>query len=220
MSGRSLPLSDELQAYVDRRGAREHPVQAELRAATAGMKHALMQIGPDQGAFMAMLVKLVGARRTLEIGVFTGYSALAVALALPADGRVVACDVSEEWTAVARRHWEKAGVAGKIDLRLAPALETLDRLVANGEAGRYDFAFIDADKTNYAAYYERCLTLLRAGGLVAVDNTLWSGAVLDEADRSADTVAIRAFNDALARDERVDVALLTVGDGLTLARKR
>jgi len=220
MAGRSLPLSEALQAYVDRHGAREHPVQAELRAATAGMKHALMQIGPDQASFMQLLVKLIGARRTLEIGVFTGYSALAVALALPDDGRIVACDVSEEWTAMARRYWEKAGVAAKIDLRLAPALETLDALVARGEAGRYDFAFIDADKKNYPAYFERCLTLLGAGGLIAVDNTLWSGAVLDAADRSADTVAIRAFNDAVQRDERVDVALLTVGDGLTLARKR
>ncbi len=220
MAGRSLPLSEALQAYVDRHGAREHPVQAELRAATAGMKHALMQIGPDQGAFMAMLVKLIGARRTLEIGVFTGYSALSVALALPADGRIVAYDVSEEWTSIARRYWEKAGVAGKVDLRLAPALETLDALLAQGESGRFDFAFIDADKKNYPAYYERCLALLRPGGLAAVDNTLWSGAVLDAADRSADTVAIRAFNDAVARDERVDVALLTVGDGLTLARKR
>ncbi len=220
MPGRSLPLSDKLQAYVDQHGAREHPVQAELRAATAGMKHAMMQIGPDQGALMALLVKLTGARRTLEIGVFTGYSALAVALALPPDGRIIACDVSEEWTAMARRYWEKAGVAGKIELRLAPALETLDRLVADGETGRFDFAFIDADKKNYPGYYERCLTLLRPGGLIAVDNTLWSGAVLDAADRSADTVAIRAFNEAVQRDERVDVALLTVGDGLTLARKR
>jgi predicted O-methyltransferase YrrM len=220
MSGRSLPLSEKLQAYVDQHGAREHPVQAELRAATAGMKHALMQIGPDQGAFMQLLVKLTGARRTIEVGVFTGYSALAVALALPADGHIVACDVSEEWTAMARRYWEKAGVAGKIDLTLAPALETLDSLVADGEAGRFDFAFIDADKKNYPGYYERCLTLLCPGGLIAVDNTLWSGAVLDAADHSADTVAIRAFNDALQHDERVDVALLTVGDGLTLARKR
>jgi predicted O-methyltransferase YrrM len=220
MAGRSLPLSDRLQAYVDQHGAREHPVQAELRAATAGMKHALMQIGPDQGSFMAMLVRLIGARRTIEIGVFTGYSALSVALALPEDGKIVACDVSEEWTAMARRYWEKAGVARKIELKLAPALETLEQLIAEGEAGRFDFAFIDADKKSYPAYYERCLTLLRAGGLVAVDNTLWSGAVLDTADHSADTVAIRAFNDAVARDERVDVALLTVGDGLTLARKR
>jgi len=220
MSGRLLPLTDALQDYVDRHSAREHPVLAELRAATRGMKHAGMQIGSDQGALMALLVKLIGARRALEIGVFTGYSSLAVALALPADGRLVACDVSEEWTAIARRHWEKAGVAAKIDLRLAPALSTLDTLLRDGGAGTFDFAFIDADKSNYAGYYERCLSLVRAGGLIAVDNTLWSGAVLDPKDRSADTEAIRAFNDALHGDERVDAALLTVGDGLTLARKR
>jgi len=220
MSGRLLPLTETLQAYVDRHGAREHPVLAELRDATRGMKHAQMQIGPDQGAFMALLVKLIGARRALEIGVFTGYSSLAVALALPEDGRLVACDVSEEWTAIARRHWEKAGVAKKIELRLAPALETLDALIRGGASGTFDFAFIDADKSNYAGYYERCLSLLRAGGLVAVDNTLWSGAVTDAADRSKDTEAIRRFNDAVQADGRVDMALLTVGDGLTLARKR
>jgi len=219
MSGRLLPLTDALQRYVDER-AREHPVLAELRAATAGMPHAQMQIGPDQGAFMALAVKLLGARRTIEIGVFTGYSSLAVALALPADGQVVACDISEEWTSMARRYWERAGVAGKVDLRLGRATKTLDEMLAAGEAGRYDFAFIDADKGNYLAYYERCLKLLRAGGLIAVDNTLWSGTVIDAKDRSEDTQAIRAFNDAVARDERVDVALLTVGDGLTLARKR
>jgi predicted O-methyltransferase YrrM len=220
MSGRTLPLSDALLTYVARSSVREHPVLAELRAATASMPHAQMQIGPDQGALMALLVKLLGARRTLEIGVFTGYSALAVALALPADGKVVACDVSEEWTAVGRRHWEKAGVAGKIDLRLGRALSTLDVLVAQGAAGTFDFAFIDADKQGYAAYYERCLVLLRRGGLVAVDNTLWSGAVIDPKDTSADTVALRAFNEALAGDSRVDLAMLTVGDGLTLAMKR
>jgi predicted O-methyltransferase YrrM len=220
MSGRTLPLSDALLAYVARSSVREHPILAELRAATASMPHAQMQIGPDQGALMALLVKLLGARRTLEIGVFTGYSALAVALALPADGKVVACDVSEEWTAVGRRHWEKAGVAGKIDLRLGRALSTLDVLVAQGAAGTFDFAFIDADKQGYAAYYERCLVLLRRGGLVAVDNTLWSGAVIDPKDTSADTVALRAFNEALAGDSRVDLAMLTVGDGLTLAMKR
>jgi predicted O-methyltransferase YrrM len=220
MSGRTLPLSDALLAYVARSSVREHPVLAELRAATASMPHAQMQIGPDQGALMALLVKLLGARRTLEIGVFTGYSALAVALALPADGKVVACDVSEEWTAIGRRHWEKAGVAAKIDLRLGRALGTLDALVAEGSAGTFDFAFIDADKQGYAAYYERCLVLLRRGGLVAVDNTLWSGAVIDPKDTSADTVALRAFNEALAGDSRVDLAMLTVGDGLTLAMKR
>jgi predicted O-methyltransferase YrrM len=217
---RSLGLSETLFEYVARHGAREHPVLAELRAATAPMRHAGMQIGADQGAFMQMLVRLLQAKRTIEVGVFTGYSSLAVALALPPDGRIVACDVSEEWTRVAREHWKKAGVDRKIDLRLAPALETLDSLIADGEAGTFDFAFIDADKSNYAGYYERCLRLVRAGGLVAFDNTLWSGAVADPKDKTDDTLAIRALNDALIRDERVDVALLTVGDGLTLALKR
>jgi len=184
------------------------------------MRHSGMQIGADQGSFMGLLVKLLRAKRTLEVGVFTGYSSLAVALALPQDGRIVACDVSEEWTRVAREHWKKAGVEHKIDLRLAPALETLDGLVAQGQRGTFDFAFIDADKDNYAAYYERCLVLLRQGGLIAFDNTLWSGAVIDASKNDADTVAIRALNDALHRDERVDVAMLTVGDGLTLALKR
>lgn len=220
MAGRILCLTDALYRYVVDHSGREHPVLAELRAATAGMPHAGMQIGPDQGRFMALLVKLLGARRTLEVGVFTGYSSLSVALALPDDGKVVACDVSEEWTAVARRHWEKAGVAGKIDLRLAPALKTLDALIAAGGAGEYDFAFIDADKTNYLGYYERCLALVRAGGLIAVDNTLWSGAVIDPDDRDEDTEAIRAFNDALRADPRIELALLTVGDGLSLALKR
>ena len=220
MSGRLLPLTDALQDYVDRHSAREHPVLAELRAATRGMKHAGMQIGSDQGALMALLVKLIGARRALEIGVFTGYSSLAVALALPADGRLVACDVSEEWTAIARRHWEKAGVAAKIDLRLGPAVATLDGLIEKGEAGRFDFAFIDADKGNYLAYYERCLKLMKQGGLIAVDNTLWSGDVANPGNQKPDTVSLRAFNDALHKDERVDIALLPIGDGLTLARKR
>jgi caffeoyl-CoA O-methyltransferase len=217
---RTLGLGEALFDYVARHGAREHPVLADLRAATRPMRHAGMQIGPDQGAFMAMLVKLLHAKRTIEVGVFTGYSSLAVALALPEDGRIVACDVSEEWTRVAREHWKKAGVDHKIDLRLAPALETLDALIASGERGRFDFAFVDADKANYAAYYERCLALVRAGGVVAFDNTLWNGAVIDPEANDADTVAIRALNDALHGDERVDVAMLTVGDGLTLALKR
>ena len=217
---RLLPLSAALQAYVVEHGVREHPVLAQLRRATDDVPHAGMQIGPDQGALLALLVKLAGARRTIEIGVYTGYSSLAVALALPPDGKVVACDISEEWTSIARRHWEKAGVAGKVDLRLGRAAKTLDAMLEAGEAGRYDFAFIDADKSSYLAYYERCLSLLRPGGLIAVDNTLWSGAVIDAKDRSDDTEAIRAFNDALRRDERIDLALLTVGDGLTLALKR
>jgi len=217
---RSLGLSEPLYRYVVEHSGPEHPVLRELREATAGMKHAGMQIGVDQGKLMALLVKLIGARRTLEIGVFTGYSALAVALALPPDGRVVACDVSEEWTAVGRAHWQKAGVADRIDLRLGRATKTLDELLGAGEAGRFDFAFIDADKESYGAYYERCLQLVRAGGLIAIDNTLWSGAVADPAKRDADTEAIRALNDTIHRDERVDAAMLTVGDGLTLARKR
>jgi len=220
MAGRLLPLTDALQDYVLAHTAREHPVLAELREATAGMKHATMQIGPDQGAFMALLAKLVGARRAIEVGVFTGYSALSVALVLPEDGRLVACDVSEEWTAMARRYWEKAGVARKIELRLAPALQTLDALLAEGAAGTFDFAFIDADKSNYDGYYERVLKLLRPGGVVALDNMLWSGAVADPKVTDADTSALRALNAKIHADSRVDMALATIGDGVMLAVKR
>ena len=179
-----------------------------------------MQIGPDQGQFMALLVELMGARNTLEVGTFTGYSALAMALALPNDGRLVACDVSEEWTAIGRPYWEEAGVADKIDLRLAPALETLDALLAEGLAGTFDFAFIDADKEGYEAYFERALELIRPGGLIALDNTLWEGKVLDPQVTDVNTEAIRRINTKLARDERVTLSLLPIGDGLTLARKR
>ncbi|HEX4334244.1 MAG TPA: class I SAM-dependent methyltransferase [Usitatibacter sp.] len=219
MPSRTLNLDDDVYQYVLDHTVREHPVAAELRAATASMKHGGMQIGPDQGQFMQLLVKMLGARRTIEIGVFTGYSSLAVALALPEDGKIVACDVNEEWTAMARRYWEKAGVAAKIDLKLAPALETLDALVAAGGTGHYDFAFIDADKSAYRGYYERCLVLLRKGGLIAIDNTLWSGAVVKDDDRSKDTVAIRELNDFIANDKRVASSLLSVGDGLSLALK-
>jgi predicted O-methyltransferase YrrM len=219
MSERTLNLDPALYSYLLNHSVREHPALRELREATAGMPHAGMQISPEQGQFMALLVRLVNAMRTLEIGVFTGYSAMSVALALPSDGKIVACDVSEEWTAMARKHWAKAGVAGRIDLRLAPALQTLDKLIEEGAAGSFDFAFIDADKTNYLAYYERCLTLVRRGGLIAVDNTLWSGAVADPRNGERDTVAIRAFNDALHHDGRVEISLLPVGDGLTLALK-
>lgn len=217
---RHLQLDEVLYSYVVDHSLRDHPALAALREVTAGIKWGGMQIGPDQGQLMQLLVRLIGARNCIEIGVFTGYSSLAVALALPPDGKIVACDVSEEWTAVARKHWKMAGVEGKIDLRLAPALETLDKLLAEGGAGRYDFVFIDADKPNYLAYFERCLVLLRTGGLIAIDNTLWSGDVVKPEKTDANTVAIRAVNDALHRDERVDVAILTVGDGLTLARKR
>ena len=217
---RYIPLDDTLYRYILEHSVREPAVLRELHDETATLKHAGMQIGADQGQFMALLAKLIGAKRCIEIGVFTGYSSLAVALALPADGRIVACDVSEEWTAVARRYWQKAGVSSKIDLRLGPAVETLDAMLARGEAGTFDFAFVDADKGNYLHYYERCLKLLRAGGLIAVDNTLWSGDVAKPENDKPDTVSLRAFNDALHRDERVDVSLLTIGDGLTLARKR
>ncbi len=220
MSRRSLSVDDALHRYILDRSIREHPAQAALRAATAGHPHAGMQISPEQGQLMALLVKLIGARRTLEIGVFTGYSALTVALALPDDGKLLACDISDEYTRVGRRFWEQAGVAAKIDLQLAPARETLDARLAAGEAGRYDFAFIDADKTGYDAYYERCLQLLRPGGLIAIDNTLWSGKVAHPADGDADTAALQALNAKLHGDERIDVSLLPIGDGLTLARKR
>ena len=218
--GRNILLTDTLYGYLVDHSVREHPALAELRGETAKQKHAGMQIGADQGQFMALLAKLVGARRCIEIGVFTGYSSLAVALALPEDGRIVACDVSEEWTDIARRFWERAGVAHKIDLRLAQATRTLDALLAEGGEGRYDFAFIDADKGNYLAYYERCLKLLRRGGMIAIDNTLWYARVLDRRDQSADTRAIRAFNRKLHRDRRVEIALVAIGDGLTLAFKR
>jgi caffeoyl-CoA O-methyltransferase len=212
-------MDERLYRYLVEHSVREPQVLRELREETAKLPMAGMQIGPDQGQFMALLVKLMGARRCLEVGVFTGYSSLSVALALPPEGRIIACDVSEEWTAIARRYWEKAGVAARIELRLAPALATLDALRSGGE-GSFDFAFIDADKGNYLAYFERCLALVRKGGLIAVDNTLWSGDVADPENRKSDTVSLRRFNEALHRDERIDLAMLPVGDGLTLALKR
>ena len=219
MQYRSLNVDEVLYQYLMDQSIREHPAQVALRAATASHPHAGMQISPDQGQFMALLVKLLGARRAIEIGVFTGYSALTVALALPDDGRLLACDISDEYTRVGRPHWADAGVAHKIDLRLAPALETLDAQLAAGAAGQYDFAFIDADKTGYDAYYERCLQLLRSGGLIAIDNTLWSGRVAQPA-QDADTAALQQLNAKLHRDQRIDLSLLPIGDGLTLARKR
>ena len=219
MSRHTLTLDDKLYEYLLAHTLREHPAQVALREETARHPHGGMQISPEQGQFMALLVKLIGARRTIEIGVFTGYSALSVALALPADGRILACDVSDEYTRIARRYWAQAGVAGRIDLRLGPALATLDACLAQGEEGTYDFAFVDADKTGYDAYYERCLRLLRSNGIVAFDNVLWDGAVARKA-RDADTAALQALNDKLVRDERIDISMLPIGDGLTLARKR
>lgn len=220
MSNRTISMTDGLYDYLLGASLREPPLLKRLREETAALPEARMQISPEQGQFMQLLARLMGARRCIEVGVFTGYSSLAVALALPADGRILACDVSEAFTAVARRYWKEAGVAGKIDLVLAPATETLDARLKAGEAGSYDLAFIDADKANYTKYYERILKLLRPGGLVLVDNVLWSGRVLDKDDKSEDTAAIRAFNQALHHDERVDLSMLPVGDGLTLARKR
>lgn len=216
---RTLNLDETLYRYVLDHSLREHPAQTALREATRTHRYAGMQIAPEQGQFMALLVNLLGARRTLEIGVFTGYSALAVALALPADGRVLACDISDEYTLIGQPFWEQAGVAHKIELRLAPALATLDARLAAGEAGAYDFAFIDADKRSYDAYYERCLQLVRPGGLIAIDNTLWGGSVARPSD-DVDTVALQALNRKLHADERVDLSLLPFSDGLTLARRR
>jgi len=220
VTARTLPLDGRLQRYLVAHGAREIAAQRDLRRITQRMPRASMQIGAEQGALLQVLVRVMGARRCLEIGTFTGYSALAVALALPKSGRIVCCDVSEEWTAIARRTWKRAGVAGKIDLRIAPALETLDALLRRGKAGKFDFAFIDADKANYANYYERCLKLVRRGGLIAADNTLWGGSVVDPRNKTVDTRAIRAFNRKLQRDRRVDIALVPVGDGMTLAIRR
>lgn len=220
MNKQSLGIPDALYRYLLGVSLREPPLLRRLREETARDPDAVMQIAPEQGQFMALLVQLIGARRTLEIGVFTGYSSLCVAAALPEDGQLVACDVSEEWTRVAERYWREAGVAHKITLKLAPALTTLDALLADGEAGRFDFAFIDADKINYQYYYERCLALLRPGGLIAVDNVLWGGVVADPAVNDANTLALRAFNEALHRDERIDLSMLPVADGMTLARKR
>jgi predicted O-methyltransferase YrrM len=220
MSNRTIVMNDALYDYLLGASLRDLPVLKRLREETAKHPRARMQISPEQGQFMQLITRLMGARRCIEVGVFTGYSSLAVALALPADGHILACDVSEEFTAVARRYWKEAGVESKIELRLAPALETLDGRLKAGEAGSYDLAFIDADKSNYSGYYERILKLLRPGGLILVDNVLWSGAVIDKKDKSEDTVALRAFNASLHKDERIDLSMLPVGDGLTLARKR
>jgi caffeoyl-CoA O-methyltransferase len=220
MSSRTLKITEKIYDYLIDATTRERPVQRRLREETAKLPWAGMQISPDQGQFMGLVATMIGARHAIEVGTFTGYSALAVALALPSDGRLVCCDVNAETTAIARRYWDEAGVGGKIDLRIAPAVETLDALLHAGGAGTYDMMFIDADKTSYDAYYERGLQLLRAGGIVLIDNVLWGGAVADPRERDASTRAIRALNTKIRDDQRVDMTLLTVGDGLLMARKR
>jgi len=221
MPHKSIGLDDRLYEYLLAASLREPGILRQLRKETATLPHAGMQIAPDQGQFMALLVKLSGAAKVLEVGVFTGYSSLAVALALPAHGRVTAFDINPEWTAVARRYWAQAQVADKIDLRLGPAIDGLDALLASGQAaGSYDFAFIDADKANYDGYYERALRLLKPGGLLLIDNVLWGGRVADLSVADADTAAIRALNVKIHADPRVDISLLPVADGLTLALKR
>lgn len=219
MSRRTIILHDTLYLYLLDHSVHEHPEQRALREVTRSHPHGGLQISPEQGQLMALLVKLIGARHTIEIGTFTGYSALTVALALPADGKLLACDISAEYTAVGQPYWRRAGVADRIELVIAPALKTLDARIAAGEAGSYDFAFIDADKSGYDGYYERCMRLVRKGGLIAFDNTLWGGAVAEPA-RDDDTRALQALNDRLYADERIDMAMVPIGDGLTLARKR
>jgi len=220
MSNRTIGLSPELHDYVVRVGAREPDVLRRLRAETADLPQHDMQIAPEQGAFMAMLVELTGARQCLEVGTFTGYSSTAVALALPPDGHLLCCDVSQEWTDIARRYWREAGVDDRVELRLGPGLETLDDLLAAGREGSYDFAFVDADKEGYDGYYERLLRLLRPGGLVAFDNVLWGGEVIDPAADDPAGRAVAALNEKLRTDERVSLAMLPIADGVTLARKR
>jgi predicted O-methyltransferase YrrM len=219
MSRDTINLSGPLLAYVRSFGVHEDADLAALREATANHTSADMQISPEQGSLMALLVHILGARKTLEVGVFTGYSAMVVAKAMGPQGQVVALDISEEFTAIARRHWAKAGVADRIDLRLRPAADSLKALVATGESESFDFAFIDADKENYDTYYEYALQLVRRGGLIAIDNVLWGGKVVDPTDQAPDTVAIRAINEKIHGDSRVDATLIPIGDGLTLARR-
>jgi predicted O-methyltransferase YrrM len=220
MSNVSMGLPPDLHAYLVRNGVREPEILKRLRDETALLPQHNMQIAPEQGALLALLVELVGAKRCIEIGTFTGYSSTVVALAMPPDGTIVCCDVSEEWTAVARRYWAEAGVADRVDLRLAPAIETLDKLLAGGAEGTFDFAFIDARKSEYPDYHERIVRLLRSGGLAAYDNVLWGGSVVDESKQDEETLGVRRLNERLAADQRVTISMLPVADGVTLARKR
>ncbi len=220
MSRQSLNLTDQLYSYLLSVSLREAPILQRLREETAAHPWAEMQIAPEQGQFLALLVELTGARNILEIGVFTGYSSLSMALVLAKGGRLVACDTDHETTQVARHYWSEAGIEDKVDLRLAPAMETLEELLADGQAGQFDMVFIDADKENYLNYYEKCLLLLRPGGLILADNVLWSGRPADAAEQDPATSAIRAFNKFLHRDDRIRLSMLPVADGLTLALKR
>jgi predicted O-methyltransferase YrrM len=221
VSNQSIGLSDPLYQYLLANSVREPDILAKLRAETFQHPLVNMQISPEQGQLMGLLVQLIGAKKCLEVGVFTGYSSLAVALNLPDDGQIIACDVSDEFTSIARKYWQEAGVSDKISLHIAPALETLDRLLANGETGTFDFAFIDADKNNYAAYYDRCFQLVRQGGLILVDNVLWYGRVADPAmDNDKRTQAIKQINQQIYHDDRVQISLIPIGDGLTIARKK
>lgn len=220
MSRKTLPLDDRLSDYLLSVGVREPEAARALREETAGRPESNMQIAPEQGQFLDFLIRALSVRRAIEVGVYTGYSALITALALPADGELIACDINPEWTAIGQRYWRQAGVSDRIRLHLRPALDTLNALIGAGESGRFDFAFIDADKEGYPDYFEACLKLMRPGGVIAVDNTLWSGHVADPAVQDADTAALRAFNAALRADSRVDLCLLPIADGLTLLRKR
>ena len=220
MGKKSLGLDTRVYEYLLSVSVKETEVLTQLREETNQHPMSVMQISPDQGQFMGLLVKLLGAKKTLDIGVFTGYSSLVVALALPPDGKVIACDINEDSTAIAQHYWQAAGVGDRIDLRIAPALETLDKLIAEGQTGSFDFAFIDADKRNYPNYYERALELLRPGGIIAIDNVLWSGRVADLEDTDKRTIAIRKFNQKLYQDRRVQIAMLSIADGLTLAMKQ
>ena len=219
MSTATIILDEKLREYLLNSSVKESEILRELREETAQMEYSAMQISPEQGSFMAFLVGLINGKRTLDIGVFTGYSSLVVALALPEDGYVTACDINTEWTDIARKYWKLAQVEDKIDLRIAPALETLDELLTDGYGGTYDFSFIDADKINYQQYYERSLELVRSGGLIAIDNVLWSGRVIDDHSGDPNTEAIREFNKKLYQDERVSISMVPIGDGLTLACK-
>lgn len=215
----SITLDENLYDYLLSVSLRDSEINQALREKTNLQEMSMMQISPDQGQFMSMLIKLIRAKRIIEIGTFTGYSTLCMAQSLPDDGYIVACDISEEWTNIAKPFWKQAGVEGKIDLRIAPALDTLNQLIEQNNAGKFDFAFIDADKVNQLAYYELCLNLIKTGGLIAIDNTLWGGSVADKQNNEESTIAIREFNEFVYHDKRVDISLIPIGDGLTLAQK-